>query len=130
MYHDCSNQAAPPTLSAFDVHHAVERNDIPRTMESQSAAELARSAPHIAVRSGRLPHRFPEDSGFDRHIQRAEREFLACSRSAQTALAENYVGLPQSLCQKSRSLIISKKAAFEFDTCRSARPAGRGQIAP
>src|SRR5215469_8638721 len=42
----------------------------------------------------RLLHRFPEDSGFDRHIQRAELEFLARSQSAQAALAENYVGLP------------------------------------
>jgi p-hydroxybenzoate 3-monooxygenase len=42
----------------------------------------------------RLLHRFPEDSGFDRKVQRAELEFLARSVSAQTALAENYVGLP------------------------------------
>jgi p-hydroxybenzoate 3-monooxygenase len=42
----------------------------------------------------RLLHRFPEDSGFDQHIQRAELEFLARSQSAQAALAENYVGLP------------------------------------
>ena len=42
----------------------------------------------------RLLHHFPEDSGFDRHIQRAELEFLARSQSAQAALAENYVGLP------------------------------------
>jgi len=42
----------------------------------------------------RLLHRFPEDSGFDRPLQRAELEFLARSQSAQAALAENYVGLP------------------------------------
>jgi p-hydroxybenzoate 3-monooxygenase len=42
----------------------------------------------------RLLHRFPEDSGFDRHIQSAELEYLARSQSAQAALAENYVGLP------------------------------------
>jgi p-hydroxybenzoate 3-monooxygenase len=42
----------------------------------------------------RLLHRFPEDSGFDRRIQRAELEFLARSQSAQAALADNYVGLP------------------------------------
>jgi len=42
----------------------------------------------------RLLHRFPEDSGFDRHIQSAEREYLARSQSAQTVFAENYVGLP------------------------------------
>jgi p-hydroxybenzoate 3-monooxygenase len=42
----------------------------------------------------RLLHRFPEDSGFDHEVQRAELEYLARSPSAQTALAENYVGLP------------------------------------
>jgi p-hydroxybenzoate 3-monooxygenase len=39
-------------------------------------------------------HLFPESSGFDQKIQRAELEFLVSSRAAQTALAENYVGLP------------------------------------
>ena len=41
-----------------------------------------------------LLHNFPESSGFDRRIQRAELEYLFSSRAAQTALAENYVGLP------------------------------------
>ncbi|HEY6453030.1 MAG TPA: 4-hydroxybenzoate 3-monooxygenase [Steroidobacteraceae bacterium] len=39
-------------------------------------------------------HCFPESSGFDRKIQRAELEYLVSSPSAMTALAENYVGLP------------------------------------
>jgi p-hydroxybenzoate 3-monooxygenase len=42
----------------------------------------------------RLLHCFPADSGFDRKVQRAELEYLARSASVQTALAENYVGLP------------------------------------
>ena len=39
-------------------------------------------------------HRFPESSGFDQKIQVAELDYLFCSKAAQTALAENYVGLP------------------------------------
>ncbi len=39
-------------------------------------------------------HRFPEASGFDQRLQRAELEYLTTSKAAQTALAENYVGLP------------------------------------
>ncbi len=35
-----------------------------------------------------------EESGFDQRIQRAELEYLFSSTAAQTALAENYVGLP------------------------------------
>jgi p-hydroxybenzoate 3-monooxygenase len=39
-------------------------------------------------------HRFPEASGFDRKLQAAELDYLFASIAAQTALAENYVGLP------------------------------------
>jgi p-hydroxybenzoate 3-monooxygenase len=38
-------------------------------------------------------HRFPEPSGFDEKIQAAELDYLFSSKAAQTALAENYVGL-------------------------------------
>ena len=41
-----------------------------------------------------LLHFFPERSPFEQKLQRAELEFLARSTAAQTALAENYVGLP------------------------------------
>jgi p-hydroxybenzoate 3-monooxygenase len=41
-----------------------------------------------------LTHRFPEASGFEKRVQTAELAYLAGSRAAQTALAENYVGLP------------------------------------
>jgi p-hydroxybenzoate 3-monooxygenase len=41
----------------------------------------------------RLLHDFPEDPPFDRQLQASEFDFLAGSRAAQAALAENYVGL-------------------------------------
>ena len=41
-----------------------------------------------------LLHRFPESSGFEQKMQAAELQFLFSSTAAQTALAENYVGLP------------------------------------
>ena len=41
-----------------------------------------------------LTHRFPQTSAFERKIQLAELAYLRGSRAAQTALAENYVGLP------------------------------------
>lgn len=41
-----------------------------------------------------LMHQFPDQSPFDRRMQRAEIEFLATNTAAQKALAENYVGLP------------------------------------
>ena len=41
-----------------------------------------------------LLHRFPDVDGFDERLQQAEFDYLADSRAAQQALAENYVGLP------------------------------------
>jgi p-hydroxybenzoate 3-monooxygenase len=39
-------------------------------------------------------HRYAEHDDFQRHMQLAELDYLASSRAAATALAENYVGLP------------------------------------
>ncbi|MFW2851948.1 4-hydroxybenzoate 3-monooxygenase [Sphingomonas sp. TX0543] len=41
-----------------------------------------------------LMHRFPDQTRFDRQMQLAELDYIAGSRAAQTAIAENYVGLP------------------------------------
>lgn len=41
-----------------------------------------------------LMHRYPDQSEFDLKIQRAELEFLRSNKSAQAAMAINYVGLP------------------------------------
>jgi p-hydroxybenzoate 3-monooxygenase len=41
-----------------------------------------------------LMHRYPDQSGFDRRMQRAEIDFSSTNDAAQTAMAENYVGLP------------------------------------
>jgi p-hydroxybenzoate 3-monooxygenase len=42
----------------------------------------------------KLLHRFPEEGDFGRRMQTAELEYIAGSAAAQTALAENYTGLP------------------------------------
>ncbi len=41
-----------------------------------------------------LTHLFPEHGPMERRLQRAEFDYLRQSRAAQTAFAENYVGLP------------------------------------
>lgn len=41
-----------------------------------------------------LMHRYPDQTEFDHKIQIAELAFLRSNRSAQQAMAENYVGLP------------------------------------
>ena len=42
----------------------------------------------------KLMHRFPEDGAFEHRMQIAELDYVASSRAMQTAIAENYVGLP------------------------------------
>lgn len=42
----------------------------------------------------KLMHRFPSDGPFERAMQVAELDYIASSKAAQTAIAENYVGLP------------------------------------
>lgn len=42
----------------------------------------------------KLMHRFPEDGAFEHRMQRAELDYVAQSTAMQTAIAENYVGLP------------------------------------
>lgn len=41
-----------------------------------------------------LTHRYPDQTAFDLRIQQADLEFLRTNAAAQTAMAENYVGLP------------------------------------
>jgi p-hydroxybenzoate 3-monooxygenase len=41
-----------------------------------------------------LMHRFPDTGPFERRMQVAELDYVAGSRAMQTAIAENYVGLP------------------------------------
>ncbi|WP_182466681.1 4-hydroxybenzoate 3-monooxygenase [Sphingomonas gilva] len=42
----------------------------------------------------RLMHRFPDEGAFEHRMQVAELDYVAGSRAMQTAIAENYVGLP------------------------------------
>ena len=42
----------------------------------------------------KLMHRFPDDGPFERAMQVAELDYIAASTAMQTAIAENYVGLP------------------------------------
>jgi len=98
----------PPTgakglnLAASDVHYAAEalvgffkRND-PEAIAAYSARALSRvwKSERFSWSLTRLMHRFPEDGPFERAMQVAELDYIASSRAAQTAIAENYVGLP------------------------------------
>jgi p-hydroxybenzoate 3-monooxygenase len=98
----------PPTgakglnLAGSDVNYlsraliAYYRNDEEQGLARYSDTALARvwKAERFSWWMTQLLHSFPDYSGFDRRIQRADFDYLRASRAAQASLAENYVGLP------------------------------------
>ncbi len=98
----------PPTgakglnLAASDVHYLSQaligwyRTGSAAELDGYSGRALARiwKAERFSWWLTRLLHRFPDEGEFLWKMQQAELEYLAGSRAAQLALAENYVGLP------------------------------------
>jgi p-hydroxybenzoate 3-monooxygenase len=98
----------PPTgakglnLAASDVYYLWQalvefyREQSRAALDAYSARALRRvwKAERFSWWMTSILHCFPERSGFDQKIQRAELEYLVSSGAAMTALAENYVGLP------------------------------------
>jgi p-hydroxybenzoate 3-monooxygenase len=98
----------PPTgakglnLAASDVHYLSEglidwyRSGRQDELDAYSRRALSRiwNAERFSWWMTRLLHRFPEEGDFLWKMQQAELDHLRSSRAAQTALAENYVGLP------------------------------------
>ncbi len=98
----------PPTgakglnLAASDVHYLSQalikfyKNADEAALKEYSEKALKRiwKAMRFSWWMTTLLHKFPENEGFGDRIQKTELEYLFSSRAAQTALAENYVGLP------------------------------------
>ena len=98
----------PPTgakglnLAASDVHYLFQSlQDYYQTgnaneLETYSSRALARvwKAERFSWWMTKLLHQFPDEGAFGRKMQEAELDYLSTSAAAQTALAENYVGLP------------------------------------
>ncbi|MBR0554829.1 4-hydroxybenzoate 3-monooxygenase [Ciceribacter sp. L1K23] len=98
----------PPTgakglnLAASDVHYLFagleefygEKSKA--GIDAYSARALRRiwKAERFSWSMTMLMHRFPDDGEFGQKVQEAELDYLASSVPAQTAMAENYVGLP------------------------------------
>jgi len=98
----------PPTgakglnLAASDVHYlagaltAFYRDGDEAGLAGYSARALARvwKAERFSWYLTGLMHRFPDAGPFERAMQVAELDYIAGSEAMQTAIAENYVGLP------------------------------------
>ena len=98
----------PPTgakglnLAASDVSYLAEAltrcftNGDETALNSYGERALARvwKAERFSWYLTKLMHRFPDDGPFERKMQVAELDYLAGSTAMQTAIAENYIGLP------------------------------------
>jgi p-hydroxybenzoate 3-monooxygenase len=98
----------PPTgakglnLAASDVHFLSQAlrefytEKSSAGIDAYSATALARvwKAERFSWWMTTMLHKLHDEASFEAQIQRAELDYLAGSRAAQTALAENYVGLP------------------------------------
>ena len=81
-------------LSQALIDHYKSGSDAGLDGYSQRALARIWKAERFSWWMTQLLHNFPESSDFDRKIQRAELDYVFGSQAAQTALAENYVGLP------------------------------------
>jgi len=98
----------PPTgakglnTAASDIHYlynglvAAYHDGDDEGLERYSDRALARiwKAERFSWSMTNMLHRFPDQSGFDLKMQRADLEFLRSNEAAQKVLAQNYVGLP------------------------------------
>jgi p-hydroxybenzoate 3-monooxygenase len=103
-----SAHIVPPTgakglnLAASDVTYLAEAmiahyaNGSDVGLDGYQARALARiwKAERFSWYLTKLMHRFPGDGAFEHRMQIAELDYVAQSESMQTAIAENYVGLP------------------------------------
>ena len=76
----------------LDAHYRGDK----RAVDHYSARALSRiwKAERFSWWFTSLMHDFPENGSFGARMQHAELEYLCASVAAQTAMAENYVGLP------------------------------------
>ena len=103
-----ASHIVPPTgakglnLAMSDVHYlqralvAWYRTGATELLEGYSATALARvwKAERFSWWMTSMLHRLHDETSFEAQMQIAELDYIASSRAAQTALAENYVGLP------------------------------------
>jgi p-hydroxybenzoate 3-monooxygenase len=90
------NLAVSDAVMLSEALEEATRNGSQTALNAYSARALTRvwKAERFAWWLTGLTHRFPGNGPIDRRLQRAEFDYLRDSQAAQTAFAENYVGLP------------------------------------
>jgi p-hydroxybenzoate 3-monooxygenase len=89
------NLAVSDAVMLSEALEAFDRTGVDTGLNGYSARALKRvwKAERFAWWLTGLMHRFPENGPIERRLQRAEFDYLRDSQAAQTAFAENYVGL-------------------------------------
>ncbi|MFD0917145.1 4-hydroxybenzoate 3-monooxygenase [Pseudahrensia aquimaris] len=81
-------------LSRGLIEHYKRAQDAYLEAYSQTCLKRVWKVERFSWYMSTMLHQFPEFSGFEKRMQRAEFDYLAGSEAASQALAENYVGLP------------------------------------
>lgn len=81
-------------LSRALIAHYADGNDHYIDTYSQTVLNRVWKVERFSWQLSTLMHQFPDNSPFEKRMQRAEFDFLASSEAASRAIAENYVGLP------------------------------------
>ena len=90
------NLAASDVAYLSDALIAHYRDGSDSALEAYERRALARiwKSERFSWYLTKLMHRFPEDGDFEHRMQVSELDYVASSEAMQTAIAENYVGLP------------------------------------
>ena len=90
------NLAASDVAYLSDALIAHYKRGDGRASEAYRIKALARiwKSEQLSWYLSKLMHSFPDGGAFEQKMQRAELEYVAGSEAMQTAIAENYVGLP------------------------------------
>ena len=80
-------------LSRAIISWKNHNNDAPLEQYSAEALQRVWKVERFSWYLTSMMHQFPEHSGFEKKMQRAEFDYIVSSQAAQTTIAENYVGL-------------------------------------
>lgn len=81
-------------LSRALVAHYHDNNDQHLDSYSENVLRRVWKVERFSWQLSTLMHQFPENSPFEKRMQRAEFDYVSSSETASRAIAENYVGLP------------------------------------
>ncbi len=80
-------------LSRALIEHYAASNDHYLQTYSETVLRRVWKVERFSWQLSTLMHQFPENSPFEKRMQRAEFDYIASSEAASKAIAENYVGL-------------------------------------